>query len=137
MENKENNEFEYSYTAPTSDERQEVESIRKQYKEPERGEESKIDKLRRLDRRVKNTANSLAIGVGFLGCLLFGAGLSLVLEFNELLWGGVVSLLGFIPMAAANPLHGFCICRGKKKYGEEILRLSEEILNEAENKKKE
>lgn len=127
----ENKGFEYNYSAPTSDERQEVESIRKQYAERKGAEESKLERLRRLDGRVKNTANCVAIGVGVLGCLLFGAGLSLVLEFGELLWGVLLSLLGFVPMAAAYPLHGFCTRRGKKKYGEEILRLSEEILNES------
>lgn len=62
--------------------------------------------------------------------LLFGAGMSLSLSFSRYAAGIVLSLVGILPMAAAMPLYKFVLGRGRKKYGEEILRLSEELLNE-------
>ena len=49
------NQFNYRYTAPTEEERKEIDSIRRQYA-PQEQTETKIERLRRLDALVKNTA---------------------------------------------------------------------------------
>lgn len=119
----------YSYSAPTEDERREVESIRKKYLVPER-ENDKLTRLRKLNARVKNTAMCVSLSVGIVGLLLFGGGMSLTLMQGNYVWGIILSLIGIVPIAIAHPVYNALLKRGKKKYGEEILRLSGEILNE-------
>lgn len=125
------NEFNYTYSAPTEAERKEIASIKKHYETPTG--ESKLERLRRLDAKVKNGANIAALVVGTVGCLIFGAGMAMVLEFNELVWGIILSAAGIAPIAAAYPLYSFVLKKNKKKYGAEILKLSQELLNEKEN----
>ncbi len=119
----------YSYFAPTEDERREVESIRKMYLDQER-ENDKLTRLRKLNARVKNTAMCVSLSVGIVGLLLFGGGMSLTLMQGNYVWGIILSLIGIVPIAIAHPVYNALLKRGKKKYGEEILRLSGEILNE-------
>ncbi len=122
--------FNYVYTAPTEAERKEIESIRRQYEEKIPEGESKIDRLRKLDGKVKNTATVLALVLGIVGCLVFGLGMAMVLEW-ELVFGGVLcAVCGGILMALAMPIYKWTLRKNKKKYGEEILRLSEELLHE-------
>ena len=123
------NQFNFKYTAPSQEERKEIDSIRRQYISQENSE-TKIERLRRLDGLVKNTATIWSLVLGVLGCLIFGVGLTMVLEWNILLWGIVVMVIGSIPMMIAYPIYKRILHRGKEKYGEEILRLSEELLNE-------
>lgn len=119
----------YSYSAPTEDERREVESIRKMYLDQER-ENDKLTRLRKLNARVKNTAMCVSLSVGIVGLLLFGGGMSLTLMQGNYVWGIILSLIGIVPIAIAHPVYNALLKRGKKKYGEEILRLSGENLNE-------
>ena len=123
----ENNQFNYSYKAPTAEERREIVSIRRQYEERE---ETKLEKLRRLDARVKKPAVTLSVMLGIAGCLLFGLGLTCVLEWNAWAAGTLLGILGFVPMIAAYPIYRNILKRNKKKYGIEILTLTEELLNE-------
>ncbi len=120
--------FEYRYVAPTEEERKEISSIRRQY-EGGTQEESKLSRLRRLDARVKNTANGVSLSAGIVFCLVFGTGMSAILVWESLLVGVLLSAVGTAGMIAAYPAYKWLYRRGKKKYGEEILRLSEELLN--------
>lgn len=128
MNQKEQTKFEYTYTAPTDKEKMQIESIRKQYLL--NGELSKFEKLKRLDAKVKNSATCVALIFGVIGCLIFGTGLSFVLEFNMIFWGIVISIVGGICMALAYPFYNASLKKGKKKYGPEILRLSQQLLDE-------
>ncbi len=123
-----NKRFEYNYSAPTEEERKEIDSIRRQYTAGSK-EESKLERLRALDKRVKSGATALGLSLGIGGCLLFGLGLSMVLEW-ELLAGGIaVAVVGTLPVAFAGTAYKWVLARNKKKYGGEILRLSEELLH--------
>ena len=125
------NQFNFKYTAPSMEERKEIDSIRRQYS-PEFKTESKLEKLRRLDGLVKGTATIWSLVLGIIGCLIFGLGLAMVLEWNILLWGIVLMVIGSVPMAIAYPVYKVVLSKGKSKYGEEILKLSEELLNESD-----
>lgn len=125
------NQFNFKYTAPSMEERKEIDSIRRQYS-PEFKTESKLEKLRRLDGLVKGTATIWSLVLGVIGCLIFGLGLAMVLEWNILLWGIVLMVIGSVPMAIAYPVYKVVLSKGKSKYGEEILKLSEELLNESD-----
>ena len=125
--------FAYAYAAPTEKERREIASIRRQYYANEQSD-GKMERLRALDKRVKDGANITALCLGIIGCLLFGGGMALILELENLWVGIPVSIVGMIPMLFAYPTYNAVLKRGKKKYGPEILRLSEELLGETENK---
>ena len=123
------NQFNFKYTAPSQEERKEIDSIRRQYA-PQEQTETKLERLRRLDSLVKNTAIIWSLVLGVFGCLIFGLGLTMVLEWSILLWGIVLMVIGSVPMAIAFPVYNKLLKKGKAKYGDEILRLSEELLNE-------
>ena len=125
----ENNTFEYTYSAPTEEEKKQIASIRRQYETSLESGESKVERIKYLDAKVRNTANITALALGIIGCLIFGLGLTMVLEWKRLLWGIVVMSVGCIPTILAYPVHQWLFKKGKKKYGEEILRLSEELLS--------
>ncbi len=143
MENeKNNNKYSYKYSAPTEAERKEIADIKRQY-EPEsidgnsRREKMGIERLRYLNALVKNAAQAVALTLGIFGCLIFGLGLTMVLEWGELgLWlvigGIIVGVVGIALMLAAYPIYKIVLARGKKKHGAEILRLSAELLGEKE-----
>ena len=125
------NQFNFRYTAPSQEERKEIDSIRRQYA-PQEKTETKLDRLRRLDSLVKTTPTIYALCLGIVGCLIFGLGLTMVLEWNILVWGIVLMIVGATPMAVAYPIYKWLLNKYKKRYGEEILKLSDELLNETE-----
>lgn len=125
-------QFNYKYTAPTAEERKEIDSIRRQYS-PKEQKETKLERLRRLDSLVKNTAVIWSLVFGVIGTLIFGLGLTMILEWNVFIWGIIFMVVGSAPIAIAYPLYSFLLNKYKNRYGAEILRLSEELLNENEN----
>ncbi len=125
MENKDN-QFQYTYVAPTDKERREIERIREYYR-PER-EESDFIRLTKLDKRVRSIPTCAALTLGTIGTLIFGSGLAMVLEWELLTLGIAVSALGIVPVALAYPAYTFFVKRMKKKYGDEILQLLDKLL---------
>ena len=126
-----NNQFNFKYTAPSQEERKEIDSIRRQYA-PQEKTETKLERLRRLDGLVKNTAIIWSLVLGVVGTLVLGLGLTMILEWSIWLWGIVLMVIGSVPMAIAYPVYKSTLNKGKAKYGDEILKLSEELLNESE-----
>ena len=125
----ENKQFNYTYKAPTEEERREIESIKRQYEEP-KTEEGKLEKLRRLNNFVNGSATAISLIVGIIGTLVFGLGLTMALEWSKLIGGIIVMIIGIPPIAIAYPLYNKILKRNKEKYGKEIIRLSEELLNQ-------
>ena len=123
-----NNTFEYTYSAPTEKEKKMIQNIRRQYSDEATTGEDKIARVKYLDGKVKNTPLIWALSLGIIGVLIFGTGMTLVLEWRQWLWGIIVGAVGCIPMLLSYPIHRALLKRGKKKHGEEILRLTEEIL---------
>lgn len=124
-----NNDFEYRYSAPTNAERREIESIRNSYI----SKPNTIDKLsylRKLDAKVKNIPTVISLVAGIIGTLTFGLGLSMILEWEILLGGVVVGTIGFIIAILAYPIFIVATKYMKNKYSNEILKLTDELLNE-------
>lgn len=119
--------YEYEYSAPTRSDRRVVEDIRKQYLPP--SEQTATERIKKLDKRVKRLPLLLALTLGIAGILTFGLGLTFVLEWRKLAIGVVIMLIGFIPMLAAYPVHELTLKRSKEKYGPEILRLAQSVLD--------
>lgn len=129
--NKDNNQFNFTYSAPTEAQRLEIESIRRQYKE-ELHEETSAQRLLRLHSFVINSATCISLILGVLGILVFGLGMTFVLEWNDAVVGVILGGVGAILAVLAYPAYKLVLSRNKKKYGEEILRLSSELLGESE-----
>ncbi len=121
--------FRLDYSAPTDDERREIESIRGKYL-PQKESATKMDRLRALDAKITSTARAAALSLGIAGTLIFGLGMCMALEWSVVVGGVVVSVLDAAVAACAHPLHTFLLRRGKEKYGDEIIKLSGELLGD-------
>lgn len=122
------NDFEFKYSAPITEERKEIESIRNSYSV--HSESNKLMRLRELDAKVKNVPTVVSLVVGIIGLLVFGLGLTMILEWKLLVWGIIVSALGFVLMCGALPINKKLSSTLKAKYSDEIIKLSDELLNE-------
>lgn len=108
--------------------------IREQYVEKQTTE---LDRLRALDIKVKRPAATLAYVLGSVGAIIMGAGMSLVMtDIGELLGmtttmfpGIVVGIVGLAVALVNYPIYKRMLAARKKKYGAEILELSEKIMN--------
>lgn len=122
MEN--NDKFEYTYSAK---QQTELENIRKKYLPQE---ESKMDRLRRLDESVTHPGTMISIIVGIVGTLIMGFGMCLCLEWSEFIPGVIVGIAGMAILAAAYPIYSKITQKQREKIAPEILRLTDEIENE-------
>lgn len=120
------NKFRYTYSAPTEEERREIDGIRRAYRPEE--EKTGLDKLRALDKKVRRPAAWAAV-LGVVGGLTFGGGMALTLEGGQIAAGIALSLVGVVTAALAFPVRRAVLRRGKRKYGAEIVRLSDELLS--------
>lgn len=125
MENK--NDFEFNYVAPTANERKEIESIRNSYMPKNKGAE-KLERLRTLDAKVRNIPTTISLILGIAGMLIFGLGLTMILEWNIIIWGCVVGVVGLVPTALSYFIYIKLSSYLKNKYSNEILSLSAELL---------
>ncbi len=121
-----NDLFEYTYSAPTERERKTIEAIRNQY--TQKPQKSAFERLVALDEKIKGSATAVALILGVGGCLIFGLGLAMVLEWQLFIPGIIVMALGVVPMLLAYPGYKKVFKMGKNKYGEEILTLSANLL---------
>ena len=95
--------------------------------------ETKIEKLRSLDKKARKGALVTAYTLGVIGALILGAGMSIVLEgFASLdLWIGIVlGIQGLFIVCVNYLLYKKNLKKGKSKYADQILDLSRELLNE-------
>ena len=120
----ENNTFTYRYSAHGN---AEVERIRQRYLPHE---ESKSERLRRLDRKARNAGVIQSLTLGIMGSLVFGVGLCFGLNVLQgAPWLPLVLMAGgTLLMIPAYPVYKCISRRTKKRLTPEILRLSEEIL---------
>ena len=114
-----------------------VEKIRTKYVEKQ---DSSLDELRKLDRKVKTPAEVFAYIFGSISALIMGAGMSLVMtDVAELLGLGdmmvpgiVVGVVGMVLAIVNYPIYKGILGSRKKKYADKILALSNKILSEEE-----
>lgn len=111
-----------------------AQKIRAQYMEKQ---PSELDALRKLDTKVKRPAAVFAYVFGSIAAIIMGAGMSLVMTDIGAILGmesamipGIVTGVVGMAMAIANyPIYQGILNSRKKKYGAEILALSEKIMN--------
>ena len=121
--------FKFEYNAPTEQERKEIESIKNQYL-PKDEKSIKFEKLKKLDNKVKNIPTAISISLGIIGSLIFGLGMTFFLEWVDLWILGIpCAIIGLIIVILAYPLHIKISSKLKVKYKDEIINLSNELLN--------
>ena len=111
-----------------------IRRIRADYAEKQMTE---LDELKLLDKRVKNPANVFAYVFGSISAIIMGAGMSLVMTEigtsigieNGLLPGIIIGAVGLMMALLTYPLHGKLLASRKKKYGGEILEISDRLMN--------
>ena len=110
-----------------------VQKIRTQYTEKEH---TGLDSLRALDAKVKCPANLFAYTLGGVGALIMGSGMSLVMTdigttlgiSNTMNLGIIIGIVGLIMAIINYPVYKRILSSRKKKYADEILKLSERIM---------
>ncbi len=120
----ENKSFTYNYSAARN---KEVESIRRKYMP---SEESKLEKLKRLDYRVQMAGMIEGLCFGIIGALVFGVGMCFFLDvFAGAAWfTAILMICGTLLMIPAYPIYRRIARKTKAELTPEILRLSEEIM---------
>lgn len=125
MSNKQNEVFEFTYSAM---EQAEIQRIRNKYLPKE---ETKLDQLKKLDASVTTRATTWAIVIGVVGCLVFGGGMSAVMVLGEdvvmLVAGIALGLLGMLLMGMAYPIYKRIVKKERARIAPQILALTEEI----------
>ena len=111
-----------------------AQKIRTQYMEKT---PSELDALRELDAKVKRPANVFAYTFGSISAIVMGSGMSLVMTdigatigiTSALVPGIAIGALGLVMALLTYPIYKGILNSRKKKYGAEILRLSDKIIN--------
>lgn len=112
-----------------------VNKIRESYA-PKTVTVTKYEEIIALDKRVKRPAKIFSYIFGTAGALILGTGMCLAmgvigasLSFAFPLGIGI-GCAGIIICSINYPIYKGMVKAGKKKYGEKILKLSDEFLNE-------
>lgn len=123
------NTFCYNYSSTRNTE---VERIRKKYTPIQ---ESKFERLKKLDLRVQNAGITESLIIGIIGALVFGVGMCFGLDaLHGADWLTLVfGIAGLIIMLPAYPIYKRRARKIKAELTPEILRLSEEIINSQDN----
>ncbi len=133
MNQQENNGFQYTYSAK---EQEELKKIRERYAtQTEQPEESKMDRLRRLDRGATKKAQSVTLPMGIVGTLILGFGMSMIMTdlfalppTMALIVGSAVGTIGGILVGMAYPIYQRILKHERKKIAPEILKLTDELM---------
>ncbi len=132
--NNENNGFHYTYSAK---EQAELKRIRDKYTAPTEAED-KMTRLRRLDAKVTQKAQIIALIFGTLGALILGLGMSLCMtDLGKILGslgdfamviGIIIGIVGASLASLAYPMYNLILERQRKKLAPEIIRLTDELI---------
>lgn len=109
----------------TPTEQKRAEKIRSQY--IKKGE-SKTELLQKLDDKVKTPGKVTAYALGIIGALVMGFGMALVMVWQNMSLGLLFGIPGMVLILLVYPLYLFITNGRKKKYADEIMRLSNEII---------
>lgn len=122
--------FKYDYSAPSIEERKEIESIRNQYL-PKDESLTKLEKLKSLHAKVNNVPLIYGLTFGVVGLLIFGLGMTFVLEWSNLWYLAIPCAAVSVPlMAMAYPIYTKMTKKLKDRYSQEIIDLSNELLED-------
>ncbi|MBQ9926798.1 MAG: dihydropteridine reductase [Lachnospiraceae bacterium] len=112
-----------------------VQKIRTQYTEKEH---TQLDALKELDAKVKRPANVFAYIFGSISAIIMGSGMSLVMTdigstigMKETMAPGIIiGVVGMLMAIINYPMHKGILASRRKKYADQIMKLSDEIIGE-------
>lgn len=110
-----------------------VQKIRTQYTEREH---TQLDALKELDRKVHKPANMFAYIFGSISALIMGGGMSLVMTDigttlgmgEAMIPGIIIGVVGLLMAAVNYPVYKKILGSRRKKYADEIIALSDKIM---------
>lgn len=125
MEDRNNDTFEYTYSAQRQEE---IENIKKKYL-PREDTEDKMEQLRHLDRSTAKKGTVISIIMGVAGCLILGVGMCCTMVWGDRLFtlGVAVGLIGICMVAGAYPVYSRITKRERQRMAPKILKLAEEL----------
>ena len=111
-----------------------VQKIRTQYTEREN---TQLDALKALDKKVKKPANVFAVVFGIISAVVMGSGMSLVMTDigsiigieSPMFPGIIIGVIGLVMALFTYPMYKKILNSRKKKYASEIIKLSDSIMN--------
>lgn len=111
-----------------------VQKIRTQYTEREN---TQLDTLKALDKKVKKPANVFAVVFGIISAVVMGSGMSLVMTDigsiigieSPMFPGIIIGVVGLVMALLTYPMYKKILNSRKKKYASEIIKLSDSIMN--------
>ena len=117
--------FVYTYRAPEQDE---IKKIRAKYLPRE---ESKLDRLRRLDESTTKKGTACALMLGVVSALTLGIGMCCTMVWQGVLFvpGIFIGCMGIAGTAGAYPLYLRITRKERERLAPDILRLSSELMN--------
>lgn len=105
-----------------------IEKIRASYT----GKEiTKLDELKKLDKKVKRPAQIFAYVYGSLSSLVLGTGMCLAMKVigNSMALGVGIGLVGIALTLTTYPIFKAILKRRKNKYAKQIFELSDSLLD--------
>lgn len=121
MDNK-NESFSYTYSAK---QQEELKHIREKYLPPK---ESKMEQLRRLDKRAENKGIIWSLCAGIIGTLIMGGGMSLVMVWENMIYGIPLGVAGLLLVGMAYPLYVRITKKQREKLAPQIIKLTDELM---------
>ena len=111
-----------------------VQKIRTQYTEKEH---TQLDALKELDAKVKRPANVFAYIFGSVSAIIMGSGMSLVMTDigssigveDNMAPGIIIGIVGMLMAIINYPLYKKLLASRRKKYADQIMKLSDKIMN--------
>ncbi len=113
--------FSYTYSA---EQEAELTEIQNKYQQRE---ESKMEKLRRLDRSAHKVGAVVSLTIGIFSTLLMGVGMCCCLEWSAFVPGIILGVIGIGGIISAYPLYILITGKQREKIAPEVLRLIGEI----------
>ena len=109
----------------------EIAKIKADYTVTEK-KETKLDKLKKLDKQVKRPVQVFSYALGTVGALVLGTGMTMAMSLipGGMAAGIIIGSAGIATSGANYPLHQKLMNKRKKKYSEQIIEMSDSILNE-------
>ncbi len=112
-----------------------VTKIRTQYTEKAHTE---LDTLKALDKKAKRPAKIFAYVFGTIGAVVMGSGMSLIMTdigatlgiAETMIPGVVIGSVGLVMALINYPIFKNILSAGKKKYAEQIIAVSDSIIND-------
>lgn len=92
---------------------------------------TKLDELKKLDKKVKRPVQIFAYLFGSLSSLVLGAGMCLAMKVigDSMMLGIGVGLLGILLASINYPLYKTILKSRKNKYSNQIVEMTDSLLN--------